>query len=171
MSFRKLILGILVIGLIPRIGSIIVGVDTLVTIVPDDAFYYFQIARNILDGKGSTFDGIYPTNGYHPLWMLVLLPIAALIHNPDVLIIDEPMVGLDPAAIKMVKELFVELAKEGKTVFMSTHTLVVAENVCDRLGIIHKGSLIAIGTAEELRQNVDAEDADNEHVFIKLTGH
>lgn len=98
-----------------------------------------------------------------------LIMCAALIHNPEVIIVDEPMVGLDPAGIKMVKELFKDLAKEGKTIFMSTHTLVVAENICDRLGIIHKGSLIAAGTAGELRQKARAEDDDIEQVFIKLT--
>ncbi len=98
-----------------------------------------------------------------------LIMCAALIHNPEVIIVDEPMVGLDPAAIKMVKELFRKLAKEGKAIFMSTHTLVVAENICDRLGVIHKGSLVATGTAEELRQKAHAEGADIEQVFIKLT--
>ncbi len=60
--------------------------------------------------------------------------------------------GLDPAGIKMVRELFRNIAKENKTIFMSTHTLKVAEDVCDRIGIINKGRLIAAGTFEELRQ-------------------
>ncbi len=98
-----------------------------------------------------------------------LVMAAALLHDPEVIIVDEPMVGLDPAGIKMVKDLFSTLAVEGVTIFMSTHTLTVAEDVCDRIGIIHKGSLIAIGTADELKQRVQAKDADLEQVFIRMT--
>lgn len=98
-----------------------------------------------------------------------LVMAAALLHDPEVIIIDEPMVGLDPLVINMVKSLFQHLAKEGVTIFMSTHTLKVAEDICDRIGIIHKGSLIATGTAEDLKRDIQNKDADLEEVFIKLT--
>jgi len=98
-----------------------------------------------------------------------LVMAAALLHDPEVIIVDEPMVGLDPAGIKMVKDLFKTLAGKGVTIFMSTHTLTVAEDVCDRIGIIHKGLLIAIGTADELKQKVQEKDADLEQVFIRMT--
>ena len=98
-----------------------------------------------------------------------LVMAATLVHDPEVIIVDEPMVGLDPLAIKMVKNLFQRLAKEGVTIFMSTHTLKVADDICDRIGIIHKGSLIATGTAEDLKRDVDAIDADLEQIFIRLT--
>lgn len=98
-----------------------------------------------------------------------LVMAAALIHDPEVVIVDEPMVGLDPLAIKMVKNLFRSLAKQGVTIFMSTHTLKVAEDICNRIGIIHKGSLIASGTPEDLKRNVNEIDADLEQVFIRLT--
>ncbi|UCD31593.1 MAG: ABC transporter ATP-binding protein [Desulfobacterales bacterium] len=98
-----------------------------------------------------------------------LVMTSALLHDPEVIIVDEPMVGLDPVAIKMVKDLLQHLTSEGVAVFMSTHTLQVAEDVCDRIGIIHKGSLIATGTAEELKQNTHAADANLEQVFIRLT--
>ena len=98
-----------------------------------------------------------------------LVMAAALVHDPEVIIVDEPMVGLDPLAIKMVKNLFQRLAKKGVTIFMSTHTLKVADDICDRIGIIHKGSLIATGTAEDLKRDVDAIDADLEQIFIRLT--
>jgi ABC-2 type transport system ATP-binding protein len=98
-----------------------------------------------------------------------LVMAAALLHDPEVIIVDEPMVGLDPVAINMVKDLFQRLAKQGVTVFMSTHTLKVAEDVCDRIGIIHKGSLIALGTAEDLKRDANAAEADLEQVFIRLT--
>ena len=98
-----------------------------------------------------------------------LVMAAALLHDPEVIIVDEPMVGLDPVAINMVKDLFQRLAKQGVTVFMSTHTLKVAEDVCDRIGIIHKGSLIALGTTEDLKRDAHAVEADLEQVFIRLT--
>ncbi len=98
-----------------------------------------------------------------------LVMAAALVHDPEVIIVDEPMVGLDPLAIKMVKNLFRNLAKQGTTIFISTHTLKVAEDICDRIGIIHKGSLIASGTPEDLKRQVNETDADLEQVFIRLT--
>ena len=98
-----------------------------------------------------------------------LIMAAALLHEPEVLIVDEPMVGLDPVAIKMVKNLFVELASTGITIFMSTHTLQVAEDICDRIGIIHKGKLISTGTTEELKHEAHLQKADLEDVFITLT--
>ena len=69
----------------------------------------------------------------------------------------------------MVKNLFRQLAAKGITVFMSTHTLQVAEDICDRIGIIHKGSLIATGTTEDLKQEARLQEADLEDVFITLT--
>jgi len=94
---------------------------------------------------------------------------AALLHDPEVIIVDEPMVGLDPIAIMMVKKLFKRLARQGKTIFMSTHTLTVAEDICDRIGIIHKGRLVATGTTEDLQREAQVMDADFEQVFINLT--
>jgi len=98
-----------------------------------------------------------------------LIISAALLHEPKVLIIDEPMVGLDPAGIRMIKILFRDLAKKGTTLFMSIHTLSVAEDVCDRIGVIHKGKLIAIGTVEDLKDSARVEEGDLEKVFLILT--
>lgn len=98
-----------------------------------------------------------------------LIMSAALFHDPKVIIVDEPMVGLDPAGIRMVKRLFRDLAKKGTTMFMSTHTLAMAEDVCDRIGIIHKGVLIAMGTVEELRRRARVREGDLEKVFLILT--
>jgi ABC-2 type transport system ATP-binding protein len=94
---------------------------------------------------------------------------AAILHDPKVIVVDEPMVGLDPAGIKMVKGLFRDLAEKGTTLFMSTHTLAVAEDVCDRIGIIHKGALIATGTIEELKRRAQVREGDLEKVFLILT--
>jgi ABC-2 type transport system ATP-binding protein len=83
--------------------------------------------------------------------------------------VDEPMVGLDPMAIMMVKDLFQRLAHKGVTIFMSTHTLAVAEDICERIGVINKGHLIASGTTADLRRQANVTDADLERVFINLT--
>ena len=98
-----------------------------------------------------------------------LIMSAALLHDPEVIIVDEPMVGLDPMAIMMVKDLFQRLAHRGVTVFMSTHTLAVAEDICERIGVINKGHLIASGTTADLRRKANVTDADLERVFINLT--
>jgi ABC-2 type transport system ATP-binding protein len=100
-----------------------------------------------------------------------LIMSAALLHNPEVIIVDEPMVGLDPAAILMVKRLFRKLAEQGVTVFMSTHTLKVAEETCDRIGVINKGRLIAMGTTTELQREANITEADLERVFLNLTNN
>ncbi len=98
-----------------------------------------------------------------------LIIAAALLHDPPVIIVDEPMVGLDPTGIRMVKDLLREKARAGSAVFMSTHSLGVAEDICDRIGIIHRGSLIAMGTARDLKRMADVGEADLEAVFLKLT--
>jgi len=98
-----------------------------------------------------------------------LIMSAALLHDPEVIIVDEPMVGLDPMAIMMVKDLFQRLAHEGVTVFMSTHTLAVAEEICERIGVINRGQLIASGTTADLQGEANATDADLEKVFLNLT--
>jgi ABC-2 type transport system ATP-binding protein len=95
---------------------------------------------------------------------------AALIHDPRLLIVDEPNVGLDPRTVRVIKDIFREIADSDGTVFMSTHTLDIAEAVADRIGIIHEGRLIALGTLEELRQAAAAHRGRLEDVFLRLTG-
>jgi len=94
---------------------------------------------------------------------------AALLHEPRLLVIDEPMVGLDPRAVRTVKDLFREHTRAGGTVFMSTHTLDIAEDVADRIGIINRGQLIAVGTLQELRSQAAVEHS-LEEIFLRLTG-
>ncbi|HUH66525.1 MAG TPA: ABC transporter ATP-binding protein [Syntrophales bacterium] len=98
-----------------------------------------------------------------------LIISSALLHDPAVIVVDEPMVGLDPAAIKLVKDTFRDMARGGMTIFMSTHTLAVAEDICDRIGVIHKGSLIATGTTGDLKRDAGVDEADLESVFLILT--
>lgn len=108
------------------------------------------------------------TEGYsHGMKQKVVLA-AALLHEPNVLVIDEPMVGLDPRSVRTVKDLFVQHCRKGGTVFMSTHTLEIAEAVADRIGIIRKGDLIAIGDLAELRAKA-AREHSLEEIFLQLT--
>ncbi len=99
-----------------------------------------------------------------------LVMASALIHKPRVIVIDEPMVGLDPRGARMVKEIFRGMSREGVSIFMSTHTLEVAEQMSDRIGIIQEGRLIAVGTMPELRQLSGVEGKHLESIFLKLTG-
>jgi len=94
---------------------------------------------------------------------------AALLHEPRLLVVDEPMVGMDPRGARMLRSLLRSLAREGATLFLSTHSLEIAEALCDRIGIIQAGRLVAVGTLEELRQR--AGNAQGlEEIFLKLTG-
>lgn len=93
---------------------------------------------------------------------------AALIHAPRLLVVDEPIVGLDPRTIRVLKTIFREIADAGGTVFMSTHTLDVAEAVADRIGIINGGRLIALGTLDELRDGAEGHGR-LEDVFLRIT--
>jgi len=93
----------------------------------------------------------------------------ALIHDPKVLVIDEPMVGLDPQGSKLVRDIFKGLHKNGVTIFMSTHILEEAERLCDRIGIIDRGRLIAVGTIEELRNKSNQKGEKLEEIFLELT--
>ena len=96
-----------------------------------------------------------------------LVMCSALIHQPKVLIVDEPMVGLDPKGARLVKDIFRQQARQGTTVFMSTHSLEVAEEVSDEIAIIQAGRIIAQGTAEALRLKADV-DGNLEDIFLKL---
>ncbi len=94
--------------------------------------------------------------------------VAALLHDPEVFVIDEPMVGLDPANARVVKDILKERSRAGMTVFLSTHQLAVAEELADRIGIIHRGRLVAVGTPHQLR-NRSGEEGPLEQVFLALT--
>jgi len=97
-----------------------------------------------------------------------LVLISALIHDPQLFILDEPMVGLDPKSSFKLKEIMRERCNEGKTVFFSTHVLDVAEKLCDRIAIINKGKIIALGTMSELR-NRAGDNESLERIFLELT--
>jgi ABC-2 type transport system ATP-binding protein len=94
--------------------------------------------------------------------------VSALLHDPEVFVIDEPMVGLDPQHARIVKDVLKERSLEGMTVFVSTHQLSVAEEMADRIGIIHQGRLIAVGSLDELRRQ-SGSDGALEKCFLALT--
>ncbi len=97
-----------------------------------------------------------------------LLMCASQIHNPPVLVIDEPMVGLDPRGAKLLKDTLKKSAANGMTIFMSTHSLSVAEEIADQLAIIRRGRIVAMGTLEELYKRAKSDASDLENVFLQI---
>ena len=95
---------------------------------------------------------------------------AALLHEPRVLVIDEPMVGLDPKSVRLVKDLLRATAAAGQTIFMSTHLLAIAEEIADRVGIVDRGQLQFLGTIDELRHKLANRDASLEQLYLRFTG-
>lgn len=94
---------------------------------------------------------------------------AANLHKPDILVVDEPTVGLDPKSVKLAKQFFKDMTLEGKTIFLTTHTLSVAEDLCDRIAIIRSGEIAAIGTLEELQTKASMPNNNLEDIFLKIT--
>jgi len=99
-----------------------------------------------------------------------LLISSALVHRPEVVVVDEPMIGLDPKSARTLKDLLRAFVQRGGTVLMSTHTLEVAEAMCDRIAIVHHGRLAASGTMDDLRRETASEGLTLERLFLKLTG-
>ena len=99
-----------------------------------------------------------------------LVMCAAFLHRPEAVLVDEPMVGLDPRGAKLIKSVFKRMSEHGVAILMSTHTLEVAQEMCDRISIILKGKIIARGTVGELRALAGGQDDELTSVFLKLTG-
>jgi len=99
-----------------------------------------------------------------------LIISSALIHRPECIVVDEPMVGLDPKAARLLKDIFRQFVERGGTVLMSTHTLEVAEAMCDQIVILQHGKIVAAGTVSDVRRQHQAGDASLEELFLKLTG-
>jgi ABC-2 type transport system ATP-binding protein len=99
-----------------------------------------------------------------------LIISGALVHRPEVIVVDEPMIGLDPKSARLLKDLFRQFVDRGGTVLMSTHTLEVAETMCDQIAIVHGGKIIAHGTMAEVQEQTSSEDLGLEDLFLKLTG-
>ncbi|MFQ6046151.1 MAG: ABC transporter ATP-binding protein [Gemmatimonadales bacterium] len=99
-----------------------------------------------------------------------LIISSALIHRPECIVVDEPMVGLDPKGARLLKDIFRAFVERGGTVMMSTHTLEVAQAMSDRIAIIQEGKIVAEGTMDELKDKTEAGDVSLEELFLKLTG-
>ncbi|MGE0439615.1 MAG: ABC transporter ATP-binding protein [Gemmatimonadales bacterium] len=99
-----------------------------------------------------------------------LIISSALVHRPEVIVVDEPMVGLDPKSARLLKDLFRAFVNRGGTVLMSTHTLEIAEVMCDQIGIVFGGKIAVAGTMAEIREQTASGDASLEELFLKLTG-
>lgn len=99
-----------------------------------------------------------------------LLLASVMLRNPDIIILDEPMVGLDPEAARMVKDIFKRLVLEKKTIFLSTHTLSDAEELCQKIAIIDKGTLIAHGSIDELKQKIGSNNLEETYLSITKNG-
>ena len=99
-----------------------------------------------------------------------LVMCSAFLHRPRAVVVDEPMVGLDPRGAKLIKQVFRRMSEKGVAILMSTHTLEVAEEVCDRIAIILGGRIIASGTVAELRSREGAADEELTALFLRLTG-
>jgi len=94
---------------------------------------------------------------------------AAMLHDPQVLVIDEPMVGLDPRSVRVIKDLLRKKARGGQTIFMSTHLLSIAQEIADRVGIVDQGRLQFLGTIDELRARVASHESSLEHLYLSFT--
>ena len=99
-----------------------------------------------------------------------LIISSAFVHKPEVIVVDEPMVGLDPKAARTLKDLFREYTRRGHTIMMSTHTLEVAQTLCDRIAIIQRGVIRACGTMDDLRESAESGVSGLEDIFLRLTG-
>jgi ABC-2 type transport system ATP-binding protein len=99
-----------------------------------------------------------------------LIISGAFVHRPELIVVDEPMVGLDPKSARLLKDLFRQFVDRGGTVLMSTHTLEIAEVMCDRVAIVYRGKVAAQGTMTELREQTASGNSSLEDIFLKLTG-
>src|SRR5687767_748364 len=135
----------------------------------------FRMDKNTIDARiDELFEVFHLTDYYHEITENLshgtrqrLVIASALLHDPKILVIDEPMVGLDPRHARIVKQVLRKRSEDGMTVFLSTHQLGVAEEVADRIGIINRGKLIALGTVDELRTQ-SHEAGGLEKVFLSL---
>lgn len=166
---------------------------TIIGYIPDEPFVYEQLTGwEFLNFVGAVFNIPKPEREARIEKLLKIFPtmevadgyfgdfsrgtkqkitiLAALLHEPSVLIVDEPIVGLDPGSVRIVKDIFRDFAAAGGTVFMSTHSLEIAESICTRIAFIDKGRLGGEGSLDELRQAVKLSEGTLEDVFMALTG-
>lgn len=136
--------------------------------LPKDKFQHK--AKELLDVFSLTNRADELIEGYSHGMKQKIAICGALVHEPDVLFLDEPTVGLDPKSARSLKNLLRELCDNGMTAFVSTHILEIAEQMCDRVGIILDGNMIALGTIDELRKQGGDKEQSLEDIFLELTG-
>ena len=130
----------------------------------DEKFEYYFKLFGLMNARDKLID-----NYSHGMRQKLVMSVS-LMHDPKIIILDEPMVGLDPQSSLVVKRLFRKCAEAGAAVFLSTHTLSVAEEVADRIGLIHKGELIFLGNIQDMRETTQ-KNGNLEELFLELTGH
>ncbi|MEJ2186120.1 MAG: ABC transporter ATP-binding protein [Gemmatimonadota bacterium] len=166
----------------PTAGRVIIGghdvgatpalAKALVGYIPDRPFLYEKLTGleflRFVSGLWG-LDGARSDSRADELRQKLLIS-SAFVHGPELIVVDEPMVGLDPKAARLIKDLLRSVVDQGGTVFLSTHTLEVAEALCERIAIIQRGAIRAVGSMDELRREAEAGSANLEDVFLKLTG-
>lgn len=170
-----------------------IAVRSIIGFVPDTPFIYSKLTgREFLRFVGGLYsmesedmenriewlDTTFGMNGWidrrteeysHGMKQKVVMA-AAFLHRPKLLIVDEPMVGLDPQSARLVKDMLTMICQHGTTVFMSSHDLSVVQELCHRMAILYKGSIVAEGTLDDLRKKAEIEGGSLESLFLKLTG-
>jgi len=161
--------------------------------IPDNPYIYDRLSgREFLELVGSLYHMDHKTINERIEWLFDIFSVdswgdnfaaeyshgmrqkiimaSAIMHDPRLIVIDEPMVGLDPQSQRLVKGVLRKMTERGTAIFMSTHTLTVAEELCNRVGIIHQGNLMKLGTIDELRSEAQMEGRSLEELFVYLTG-
>lgn len=162
--------------------------------VPDTPFLYdkltareflrfvgglYHLEHDDMESRISWLEDIFDMHGWidrrsegysHGMKQKVVMA-AAFLHRPELLIVDEPLVGLDPQSARLVKDLLLLINSHGTTIFMSSHDLSVVEELCRRMAILHQGVIVAEGTLDDLRMKAQMEGGSLEDLFLKLTGH
>ena len=157
----------------PRLYEFLTGIEYLdfigdvYGIVTEEKRERINEYLKALDLEGREGDMI---SGYSEGMKQKVALISAFLHRPKLLILDEPLSGLDPRSARIVKDLLHELKAQGVTTIMSTHVLEIAQALCDRIAIMYQGRLLALGTMGELRQRAMLPDSGLEDIFLKLTG-
>ncbi len=157
----------------PRVYEFLTGLEFLdftgdiYGMQPADKKKRIEEFLRALDLEGREGDMI---NSYSEGMKQKVVIISAIMHRPELLLLDEPLSGLDPKSARIVKDLLRQLASQGGTAIMSTHVLEIAQAMCDRIAIMYEGRLLALGTMEELRGRAKMPESGLEDIFLKLTG-
>jgi len=157
----------------PRVYDFLTGLEFLdftgdvYGMQPDEKKKRIEEFLRALDLEGREGDMI---SSYSEGMKQKVVIISAIMHKPELLLLDEPLSGLDPKSARIVKDLLRQLASQGITTIMSTHILEIAQAMCDRIAIMYEGRLLALGTIEELRQKAKMPESGLEDIFLKLTG-